>query len=137
MVSESIAAAGGSKTLVLGVSVLTSMDDESLRAVGVPCAAEEQVLHLAEMGLRCGLRGIVASPREIRPLREKFGNSLVIVTPGVRPAGSDVGDQKRIMTPGDAVRAGADYLVIGRPITGAPFPLDSLRAIAAEMQAAM
>ena len=137
MVSESIAAAGGSKTLVLGVSVLTSMDDESLRAVGVPRVAEEQVLHLAEMGLRCGLRGIVASPREIRPLRENFGNSLVIVTPGVRPAGSDVGDQKRIMTPGDAVRAGADYLVIGRPITGAPSPLDSLRAIAAEMQAAM
>lgn len=137
MVSESIAAAVGSKTLVLGVSVLTSMDDESLRAVGVPRAAEEQVLHLAEMGLGCGLRGIVASPREIRPLREKFGNSLVIVTPGVRPAGSDVGDQKRIMTPSDAVRAGADYLVIGRPITGASSPLDSLRAIAEEMQAVL
>ncbi len=136
MVSESVAAAKGSSTLVLGVSVLTSMDDESLRAVGVPLTAEEQVLHLAEMGLRCGLRGIVASPREIRPLREKFGNSLVIVTPGVRPVGSDVGDQKRIMTPGDAMRAGADYLVIGRPITGAPSPLESLRAIAAEMQAA-
>jgi orotidine-5'-phosphate decarboxylase len=79
----------------------------------------------------------VASPREICPLREKYGNSLVIVTPGVRPVGSDVGDQKRIMTPGDAVRAGADYLVIGRPITGASSPLESLRAIAAEMQAAL
>ena len=137
MVSESVAAAKESKTLVLGVSVLTSMDDESLRAVGVPRIAEDQVLHLAEMGLQCGLRGIVASPREIRPLREKFGSSLVIVTPGVRPAGSDVGDQKRIMTPGDAVRAGADYLVVGRPITGASSPLESLRAIAAEMQAAL
>jgi orotidine-5'-phosphate decarboxylase len=137
MVSESVAAAKESKTLVLGVSVLTSMDDEALRAVGVPRIAEEQVLQLADMGLQCGLRGIVASPREIRPLREKFGSSLVIVTPGVRPAGSDAGDQKRVMTPGDAVRAGADYLVIGRPITGAPSPLESLRAIAAEMQAAL
>ncbi|MEI8293204.1 MAG: orotidine-5'-phosphate decarboxylase [bacterium] len=137
MVSESVAAAQGSKTLVLGVSVLTSMDDEFLRAVGVPRTAAEQVLHLAQMGLECGLRGIVASPLEIRPLREKFGKSLVIVTPGVRPSGSDAGDQKRIMTPGEAVCAGADYLVIGRPITGAPSPLQALRDISAEMQSAL
>lgn len=137
MVSESISAAHGSKTLILGVSVLTSMDDDSLRAVGIPRTAADQVLHLAEMGVLCGLRGIVASPHEIRPLREKFCNTLVIVTPGVRPAGSDAGDQKRIMTPGDAVKAGADYLVIGRPITGAISPRKALLAIAEEMQAAI
>ena len=137
MVSESVSAAEGSKTLVLGVSVLTSMDDQSLKAVGVPSTAEEQVLHLAHMGLQFGLRGIVASPLEIHPLRKKFGSQLVIVTPGVRPLGSEAGDQKRIMTPGDALRAGADYLVIGRPITAAASPLDSLRAIAAEMEAAL
>lgn len=137
MVAGSVEAAKGSKTLVLGVSVLTSMDDAALRAVGMPRAVADQVLHLAEMGQRSGLRGIVASPHEIRPLRERFGNTLTIVTPGVRPAGSDVGDQKRIMTPGDAVRAGADYLVIGRPITAATSPLNALREIAAEMQAVL
>jgi len=137
MVSESIAAARDSKTLVLGVSVLTSMDDGALHSIGVPRAAVDQVLHLAEMGVRSGLRGIVASPLEIRPLRERFGNNLVIVTPGVRPAGSDAGDQKRIMTPGDAIRVGADYLVIGRPITGAPVPLEALQKIADEMQSAL
>ena len=137
MVSESIAAARDSKTLVLGVSVLTSMDDGALHSIGVPRAAGDQVLQLAEMGVRSGLRGIVASPLEIRPLRERFGNNLVIVTPGVRPAGSDAGDQKRIMTPGDAIRVGADYLVIGRPITGAPVPLEALQKIADEMQSAL
>ena len=133
MVSGAISAAEGSPTLVLGVSVLTSMDAESLRSVSVPLAPKDQVLHLAAMGLKCGLRGIVASPLEITPLREKFGSSLVIVTPGVRPAGSAVGDQKRVMTPGDAIRAGADYLVIGRPITGAPSPADALEMIAQEI----
>jgi orotidine-5'-phosphate decarboxylase len=78
----------------------------------------------------------VASPREILPLRENFGNDLVIVTPGVRPAGSDIGDQKRVMTPAEAVRAGANFLVIGRPITSAPSPVAALRSIAEEMAAA-
>ena len=133
MVGESINAAKNSKTLVLGVSVLTSMNDASLRAVSVPLTPRDQVMHLAQMGVVSGLRGIVASPLEITPLREKFGSSLTIVTPGVRPAGSDTGDQKRIMTPGDAIRAGADYLVIGRPITGAPIPLEALESIAEEM----
>ena len=136
MVTGSVAAAEGSKTLVLGVSVLTSMDEASLRAVSVPLTPKDQVMHLAGMGLDCGLKGIVASPQEIAPLREKFANRLVIVTPGVRPAGSAVGDQKRVMTPGDAIRAGADFLVIGRPITGAPSPVEALESIAAEMSAA-
>ena len=133
MVSGAVSAAAGSKTLVLGVSVLTSMDADSLLSISVPLVPKDQVLHLAAMGLECGLRGIVASPLEIIPLREKFGDSLVIVTPGVRPEGSAVGDQKRVMTPGDAIRAGADFLVIGRPITGAPSPAEALQAIAQEI----
>jgi orotidine-5'-phosphate decarboxylase len=136
MVADSVAAAADSEMLVLGVTVLTSMDAESLGAVGVSATPEQQVVHLAGMGRKQGLRGVVASPREILPLRENFGNDLVIVTPGVRPAGSDIGDQKRVMTPAEAVRAGADFLVIGRPITSAPSPVEALRAIAAEMDGA-
>jgi len=136
MVGESIRAAKDSKTLVLGVSVLTSMDEASLHAVSVPLTTRDQVLHLAQMGVANGLRGIVASPLEIAPLREKFGSNLTIVTPGVRPAGSAAGDQKRIMTPGEAIRSGADYLVIGRPITGAASPKAALESIADEMAAA-
>jgi len=137
MVSDAVAAAQGTPTLVLGVTVLTSMDTASLQAVGVDSEPEAQVLRLAGMGLENGLRGVVASPLEIAPLRAKFGNSLKIVTPGVRPGGSDHGDQKRVMTPADAIRAGADFLVIGRPITGAASPLEALRSIASEMEAAM
>jgi orotidine-5'-phosphate decarboxylase len=137
MVAESVATAKNSGLLILGVTVLTSMDAESLHATGVPDSPKDQVVRLAAMGVACGLRGVVASPHEIRPLRERFGNDLVIVTPGVRPAGSEAGDQKRVMTPSDAIRAGADYLVIGRPITSAPSPLDALRAIAGEIDPAI
>ncbi|MFZ4774513.1 MAG: orotidine-5'-phosphate decarboxylase [Terrimicrobiaceae bacterium] len=137
MISESVKAAEGSKTLVLGVTVLTSMDDETLDIVGIPRPAADQVLHLAEVGANCSLRGVVASPHEITRLREEFGHSLVIVTPGVRPAGSDRGDQRRVMTPGEAVRCGADYLVIGRPITGAASPRDAFLRIAEEIQGAL
>ena len=133
MVADSVAAAEGSGMLVLGVTVLTSMDAESLVAVGVSATPENQVVHLAGMGRQQGLKGVVASPREILPLRKNFGEDLVIVTPGVRPTGSDLGDQKRVMTPAEAVRAGASYLVIGRPITSAPSPVEALRAIAQEM----
>ena len=136
VVSESVKAAEGTKTLVLGVTVLTSMDDETLDIVGVPRPAADQVLRLAEMGANCRLRGVVASPHEIMPLREEFGHGLVIVTPGVRPAGSDKGDQRRVMTPGEAVRCGADYLVIGRPITADPSPHDAFLRIAEEIGAA-
>jgi orotidine-5'-phosphate decarboxylase len=137
MVADSVGAAKDSGMLVLGVTVLTSMDAESLSATGVPDSPEHQVVRLAGMGLQCGLRGVVASPREIRPLREKFGDALVIVTPGVRPSGSEAGDQKRVMTPTEAIHAGADWLVIGRPITSAPSPLQALRAIAAEIESAL
>lgn len=134
MVADSVAAAHGSQMLVLGVTVLTSMDAESLAAVGVSNSPENQVVHLAGLGRAQGLRGVVASPREIQPLRKNFGKDLIIVTPGVRPAGSDHGDQKRVMTPSEAIHAGADFLVIGRPITSARSPVDALRAIAEEME---
>jgi len=136
MVSESVQAAAGSMTLVLGVTVLTSMDAPSLEAIGIQATPEAQVLRLAEMGVANGLRGVVASPLEIAPLRQRFGSSLTIVTPGVRPAGSDHGDQKRVLTPAEAIRAGADYLVIGRPVTKASDPLAALNAIAAEIDSA-
>jgi len=135
MVAEAVKAAEGSSTLVLGVTVLTSMSDADLHRIGVNAAAADQVLNLAGMGLECGLRGVVASPLEISLLREKFGSALTIVTPGVRPAGSDIGDQHRVLTPGEAVRRGADYLVIGRPITAAPFPRDAFLRIAEEIEA--
>jgi len=137
MVAESLAAAADSGLLVLGVTVLTSMDADSLASVGVSSDPAEQVVRLAGMGRNLGLRGVVASPREIPILRKNFGADLVIVTPGVRPAGSDAGDQKRVMTPAEAVQAGADYLVIGRPITAAASPVAALRAIAAEMESAV
>lgn len=136
MVAESVDAAENSKTLVLGVTVLTSMDDDTLDIVGVPRPAADQVLRLAEMGANCRLRGVVASPHEITPLREEFGHGLVIVTPGVRPAGSDKGDQRRVMTPGEAIRCGADFLVIGRPITAAAAPRDAFLRIVEEIAAA-
>lgn len=137
MVAEAVSAAADTKTLVLGVTVLTSMDNATLDIVGVPRAAGDQVMHLAEMGANCGLRGVVASPHEITPLREEFGHSLLIVTPGVRPSGADAGDQRRVMTPAEAVRCGADYLVIGRPITAAASPREAFERIADEIHAAL
>ena len=137
MVSASVEASKNSRTLVLGVTVLTSMDDETLDIVGIPRPAADQVVHLAEMGANCSLRGVVASPHEIKPLREAFGRGFVIVTPGVRPVGSDKGDQRRVMTPGEAVRCGADYLVIGRPITSAKSPLEAFLRIAEEISSAL
>ena len=137
MVAESVKAAEGSGTLVLGVTVLTSMSDADLNQIGVPHSAAQQVMQLAAMGVASGLRGVVASPLEIAILREKFGRSLTIVTPGVRPAGSDMGDQHRVLTPGQAIRLGADFLVIGRPITAAPSPRDAFLRIADEMAAAL
>lgn len=136
MVAAALAPAAGTKTLVLGVTVLTSMDDATLDAVGVPGTAAAQVARLAGMGVGCGLRGVVASPHEIALLRAAFGSDLVLVIPGVRPAGSDAGDQHRIMTPAEAVRLGADFLVIGRPITKAASPKDAFARIVEEIASA-
>ena len=114
---------------LLGITVLTSLGDESLPALGVQRTAQEQVLALAELGKEAGLDGVVASPRELAALRAKFGPDFVLVTPGIRPEGSPADDQVRTLTPREAVEAGADYLVIGRPITGADNPALAARDI--------
>lgn len=131
MVRESVKAAEGSPLLVLGVTVLTSLNEAELRGVGVGRTPEVQVGELVALGVDVGLRGVVCSPHEIVSLRGRFGGDLTIVTPGVRPAGASLDDQQRVMTPAEAVRAGASHLVIGRPITGAASPREAALAIAA------
>lgn len=125
--------AAGDRLTVLGVTVLTSSNDETLRAVGIDTPVAKQVSRLARMGFDAGLRGFVASPLEVAMLREELGPEPVLVIPGVRPAGADVGDQKRIATPADVVRAGATHLVIGRPITRAENPAEAYDKIVEEI----
>lgn len=122
--------------LVLAVTVLTSLGDEDLQDVGVSGGAANQVLRLAELARNSGCLGVVASPQEVKSLREMLGTGFAIVTPGVRPAGADAGDQTRIATPGDAIRNGASYLVVGRPITEAKDPAQAAEAILREIVAA-
>ena len=119
---------------LLAVSVLTSMDADQLHAIGVSGAPADQVLRLAALASEAGISGLVASPQEIAPLRSGFPD-LTLVIPGIRPAGSAVGDQKRIATPAAAAAAGANYLVIGRPITQAADPAAAAQAILDEMSA--
>ena len=133
MVRSAVEASQNSPLLVLGVTVLTSMDDDQLNEIGVGRTAEEQVLELVALGRRCGLRGVVCSPLEVAALRSKFGNSLTIVTPGVRPSDASIHDQRRVMTPADALGAGADFLVIGRPITAAASPRAAAARLADEI----
>lgn len=122
---------------LLAVTVLTSMDAIQLKATGLGRAPEKQVELLTKMGLKAGIRGFVCSPQEVGALRTLTGPEGVIVVPGIRPAGSQTGDQKRIATPADALRSGASYLVVGRPITQAPDPAKAAEAILSEMAAAM
>jgi orotidine-5'-phosphate decarboxylase len=129
MVGAAVDAADGSGLLVLGVSVLTSFDEAELAAVGVASTPAAHVGKLVAMGVAAGVRGVVCSPQEIGLLRGRHGDGLTIVTPGVRPAGADVGDQRRVMEPWEAVSAGASYLVIGRPITAAPSPRRAMEEI--------
>ena len=122
---------------LLAVTVLTSMDQAQLRAAGTGCTPAEQVELLARMALGAGIRGFVCSAEEVSRLRKLTGPEGVLVTPGIRPAGSAVNDQKRIHTPADALRQGASYLVVGRPITQAPDPALAADAILNEMATAL
>ena len=126
----------GRRPLVIAVTVLTSLDRAALgRELGVPSSVEGHVLHLCWLAREAGLDGCVASAGEIRAVRNNLGAGWVIVTPGVRPAGSAADDQSRIATPQATARAGAHYLVVGRPITAAADPVDAARAILAEIGA--
>jgi orotidine-5'-phosphate decarboxylase len=127
---------GRRRPIVLAVTVLTSLDRATMgRELRVADSVEGHVLHLAGLAADAGLDGCVASPQEIRALRRSRGPGWVIVTPGVRPAGSALGDQSRIATPASAVSAGAHYLVVGRPITAAPDPARAAEAVLREMGA--
>jgi orotidine-5'-phosphate decarboxylase len=117
------------RPLLIGVTVLTSLDAEDLAAVGCPGDPAQRVLRLAELGQRAGLDGVVCSPREAAAVRAERGPGFVLVTPGVRPSVTAEDDQKRVMTPADALSQGATYLVIGRPITAAPDPMAALESI--------
>ena len=119
---------------LLGVTVLTSLDEEQLRRVGIPATPRQLVVHLAGLALEAGLDGIVSSPRELELLRREPLNRLLRVTPGVRASDAPKHDQRRTMTPREAVEAGADYLVIGRPITQNPDPLQAARSINREIR---
>jgi orotidine-5'-phosphate decarboxylase len=121
---------------ILAVTVLTSLSDADLAEMGIPEAALDHALRLADLALASGCDGIVCSPLEVAAMRERFGRDVLLVVPGVRPAGSAAGDQRRTLTPAEAIAAGADYLVIGRPITAAPDPAAAARAIAAEIASA-
>jgi orotidine-5'-phosphate decarboxylase len=118
---------------LLAVTVLTSLDSAQLSAVGLDRSPASQVELLARIGLSEGYRGFVCSPQEVAALRALIGPDGVLVVPGIRPAGSGIGDQKRIATPADALRSGASYLVVGRPITQAPHPAEAAAAILKEM----
>ncbi len=123
----------GANTLLIGVTVLTSMERQDLADLGLDIEPLEQVKRLAKLTEQSGLHGIVCSAQEVVPLREVISEDFQLVTPGIRPANAEVGDQKRIMTPADAIKAGSNYLVIGRPITKADSPVDALAAIEAEL----
>lgn len=123
----------GARPNLLAVTVLTSMDEADLRELGIQKNVSEHTEHLARLALESGMDGLVCSPHEVAHFRKIFGSGPIIVTPGVRPAGADKQDQKRVATPREAVDAGSNYLVIGRPITGATDPQDAAKKIRMEI----
>jgi orotidine-5'-phosphate decarboxylase len=127
---------GAQGTLVAAVTVLTSLSDEDLGLVGMRGPVPDAVLRLAALSVQAGARGLVCSPREVAAVRAEVGPDIMLITPGVRPAGAASNDQARIATPEEALLAGADLLVIGRPITSAPDPGAAAAAIAASLRRA-
>lgn len=134
--AEAAAAAGTNQPKLLAITTLTSLDQQDLTDIGVQRQLTEQTLELGKMAVSCGIDGLVCSPLEVSQFREALGESTILVTPGVRPAGAELGDQKRVSTPAEAVRAGSNFLVIGRPIVKADDPGAAARAILAEMAGA-
>jgi orotidine-5'-phosphate decarboxylase len=133
--TKAAARTSNARPLVIGVTVLTSMNDDALKEIGVAMPMLDQVVHLAKLARASGLDGVVASPHEVRAIRKACGPDFQIVTPGIRPAdqqGQD--DQARTMTPAEAIEAGATYLVIGRPITAAPDPKSAAERILATLR---
>ena len=120
---------GKDAPILIAITVLTSMEEADLLQIGVNTSPEEHVIRLARLSQRAGLDGVVCSPQEVEILRQRCGNEFKLVTPGIRPEGSQLGDQRRVMTPREAINAGSDYLVIGRPITQAADPVAVLKQI--------
>jgi orotidine-5'-phosphate decarboxylase len=133
MLEEATKAAEGSELLLLAVTVLTSMDAAQLSSTGISVEPREQVLRLAGLASDAGIGGVVCSPLEVNAIRTSLGNNLRIVTPGVRPTWAATGDQKRVMTPAEAVKEGSDWLVIGRPITAAENPREAYAKVVEEL----
>ena len=133
MLEAAAKAAEGSELLLLAVTVLTSMDAAQLSSTGISVEPREQVLRLAGLASNAGIGGVVCSPLEVNAIRTSLGNNLRIVTPGVRPSWAVTGDQKRVMTPSEAMKAGSDWLVIGRPITAAENPNESYAKVVEEL----
>jgi len=123
--------------LLLGVTVLTSLKDDDLKEIGFSAGTREQVLRLARLATEAGIEGLVCSPQEIDLLRAELGQEIKIITPGIRPAWAEAQDQKRIMTPAEAIKKGADFLVIGRPITQAQPPAEAFARVVRELEAAV
>jgi orotidine-5'-phosphate decarboxylase len=126
-------AARANNMLLLGVTVLTSATEQTLREIGVAGKVDNQVLRLARLGVEAGIDGVVASPHEIRKLRAEFGDKIKIAVQGIRPTWAEPGDQKRFMTPREALEAGADYIGIGRPITAHSQPSEAVAKILQEL----
>jgi orotidine-5'-phosphate decarboxylase len=137
IMKAAVAGRGNSDMKILGVTVLTSMDAGDIKEMGFECNVEELVIARAKKALEVGVDGVVASAREAAELRKQTSNKLMIVSPGIRPSGSAKDDQKRVATPFEAMRAGADYLVLGRPVYGADDPKAAAQAIIQEMADAL
>jgi orotidine-5'-phosphate decarboxylase len=135
--SEMIRAASSTRAnnmLLLGVTVLTSATERALHEIGIPGEVDDQVLRLAKLGVEAGIDGVVASPHETKMLRREFGNRIKIAVQGIRPSWAEPGDQKRFMTPSQALEAGADYIGIGRPITAHKNPREAVSKILDELR---